>query len=303
MELRHLRYFVAVAEELNIRRAAERLHVSQPPLSRQIHDLEEEVGTQLFVRGQHGVQLTEAGRFFLREAKQILNQSERAVQVAQAAHRGQTGRLDLAFNGAFTDPAFSRAIRVFRKAFPAVELSVRELLTYVQIQELLEKRIDLGYVGLRFTDLEKELAFECVHKGELWVALPPDHALVKQRRVALRDLAGEPFVAPPRSAPAFREIYLNFCRSAGFSPNVVQEGNNPQCMLELVSAGVGVMLVPDVFRRFVSIEVEFRPLSPRLPPLEFHVAWNRSHQSPSLQMFLQTLREAERAESKVATPG
>ena len=296
MELRHLRYFVAVAEELNIRRAAERLHVSQPPLSRQIHDLEAEVGTALFSRSKQGVQLTEAGQLFLKEARQILSQSQRAVELAKAASRGEAGHLELAYTAAFFDPIFTRAIRLFRKRFPTVELRIRELLTYQQIQELMGKHLDLGYVGLRFSELEMELEFECVRKGALWVALPPGHRLARQRRVPLRALAKEAFIAPPRTAPAYRDALVQFCRSAGFTPDVVQEGNNAQCMLELVSAGVGVALVPDTFQRLLAIEVEFRPLAPNPPQLEFHIAWHRDNQSPSLQAFLKILREQLRAE-------
>jgi DNA-binding transcriptional LysR family regulator len=295
MELRHLRYFVAVAEELNVRRAAERLHVSQPPLSRQIHDLEAEVGTRLFVRSRQGMQLTEAGQFFLKEARQILSQSQRALQLAQAAGRGETGRLDLAYHAAFFDPVFTRAVRQFRKGFPSVELRIRELLTYQQIQELLEKRLDLGYVGLRFPELESDLMFQRVHQGALLVALPPDHPFTRRRRISLRSLAKEPFIAPPRVSPAYREALLNFCRLAGFVPEIVQEGNNAQCMLELVSAGVGVALVPDTFQKMRAIEVEFRPLVDRIPPLEFHVGWRRNNQSPHLAAFLQMLNEQLRS--------
>jgi DNA-binding transcriptional LysR family regulator len=296
MELRHLRYFVAVAEELNVRRAAERLHVSQPPLSRQIHDLEFEVGAKLFVRSKHGMQLTEAGRFFLKEARQILAQSQRAVELAQAAGRGEAGQLGLAYTAAFYDPAYVRTMRVFRKRFASVELRIRELLTYQQIQELLENRLDLGYVGLRFAELEKELVFECVRRGALWAALPPGHPLTRQRRVSLRALAREPFIGPPRTSPAYREALLNFCRSAGFVPEIIQEGNNAQCILELVSAGVGVALVPETFKQLLSIEVEFRPLATDLPPLEFYIAWRRDNQSPLLRAFLETLREQLKAE-------
>lgn len=290
MELRHLRYFVAVAEELNVRRAAERLHVSQPPLSRQIHDLEYEVGAKLFLRSKLGVQLTEAGQLFLKEARQILSQSQHAVHLAQAASRGEAGRLELAYSSAFFDTAFTRATRLFRKRFPAVELRIREMLTYQQVQELLERRLDLGYVGLRFLELEKELEFECVRKGGIWVALPPGHPLARQRCVALRALAKEPFIAPPRTAPGYREVMLNYCRSAGFEPEVVQEGNNGHCILELVSAGIGVALVPEMFQQMPSVEVEFRRLTPKLPQLEFHVAWRRDNQSAPLRGFLEILR-------------
>ena len=128
------------------------------------------------------------------------------------------------------------------------------------------------------------------------VALPPGHRLAKQKCVPLRSLAKELFVAPPRTAPAYRDALLDFCRSAGFIPEVVQEGNNAQCMLELVSAGVGVALVPDTFQRLLAIEVEFRPLAPNPPQLEFHIAWHRDNQSPPLQAFLKILREQVQAE-------
>ncbi len=298
MELRHLRYFVAVAEELNVRRAAERLHVSQPPLSRQIHDLESEVGAKLFVRSQHGMQLTEAGRFFLKEARQILSRSERAVHLAQAAGRGEVGRLDLAYCAAFYDPAYARVIRRFRTRFRSVELGIREQLTYQQVQDLLDRRIDLGYLGLRFVELEEELAFECARKSAICVALPPDHPLTKQRQVRVRALAKEPFVAPSRTAPAYRDLLLNYCQSMGFTPEIAQEGNNAQCMLELVSAGVGVALVPDTFRQLLAIEVEFRPLAPKPPALEFHIAWRRDNESPLLKVFLEMLREDLRTETR-----
>jgi DNA-binding transcriptional LysR family regulator len=136
MELRHLRYFVAVAEELNVRQAATRLHLSQPPLSRQIHDLEEEVGTKLFVRSQSGMRLTEAGRTFLKEARSILAQSQRAVQLAQAASRGEAGRLDIAYAVEGFEPVLLRVIRLFRGLFPMVELGIRELRYHQQVQRI-----------------------------------------------------------------------------------------------------------------------------------------------------------------------
>ena len=146
MELRHLRYFVAVAEELNVRQAATRLHLSQPTLSRQIHDLENEVGTHLFVRRQSGMLLTEAGRTFLKEARSILAQSQRAVQLAQAASRGEAGHLDIAYAVEGFEPVLLRVTRLFRRLFPMVELGIREMQYHQQIQELINQRIDIGYV-------------------------------------------------------------------------------------------------------------------------------------------------------------
>src|SRR5260370_18799493 len=218
MELRHLRYFVAGAEELNVRQAAARLHLSQPPLSRQIHDLEDEVGTKLFVRSQSGMRLTEAGGTFLKEARSILAQSQRAVQLAQAASRGEAGQLDIAYAVEGFEPVLLRVIRLFRRLFPMVELGIREMQYHQQVQELIHQRIDLGYVGIRFPALESELGCECVRKAQFLVALPPEHPLAKQRRLRLSALANEKFISIRRTAPAYHSLFVSHCRSAGFIP-------------------------------------------------------------------------------------
>lgn len=291
MELRHLRYFVAVAEELNVRRAALRLHVSQPPLSRQIHDLEAEIGVRLFLRRKRGVELTDAGRLFLGEARQILARAQQAVQLAQSAGRGEAGRLSLAYTAWACDPVFSLAIRRFRQRFPRVELQIQELPSHQQIEELLAKELDAGYVGMSFPELSVDLTFECVRRAALCVALPPGHPLTRSRRLNLRSLAGEPFVSLPVTVPFYREAQFDLCRSAGFTPNVVQQANNAQSLLQLVCAGVGVTIVPEVLQEFLKINVEFRPLPSSLPRFEFHVAWRRDNPSASLGTFLEILRE------------
>lgn len=295
MELRHLRYFVAVAEELNVRRAALRLHVSQPPLSRQIHDLEEEVGVRLFVRQKRGVELTDAGRLFLGEARRILLRTQQAVQLAQSAGRGETGHLSLAYTAWACDPVFPVAIRRFRQRFPRIELQIRELPSHQQIEELLAKELDVGYVGMRFAELSGELIFECIRRAALCVVLPPEHPLTRQRRLNLRSLAAEPFVSLPVTVPFYREAQLDLCRSAGFTPNIVQEANNAQSLLQLVAAGVGISIVPEVLQQFLKIDVEYRPLPASLPRFEFHVAWRRENPSPSLKAFLEILREERRS--------
>ena len=295
MELRHLRYFVAVAEELNVRRAALRLHVSQPPLSRQIHDLEAEIGARLFVRQKRGMQLTDAGRLFLGEARHILLRAQQAVQLAQSAGRGEAGHLSLAYTAWACDPVFPVAIRQFRQRFPRVELQIRELPSHQQIEELLAKELDVGYVGMRFPELRGDLTFEVVRRAALCVALPPGHRLTRQRQLSLRSLADEPFVSLPVAVPFYREAQLDLCRSAGFTPNIVQEANNAQSLLQLVAAGVGISIVPEVLQQFLRIEVEYRPLPSSLPRFEFHVAWRQENPSASLKTFLAILREARQA--------
>ncbi len=298
MELRHLRYFVAVAEELNVRRAAERLHVSQPPLSRQIHDLEDEIGAKLFLRGKRGMQLTEAGKFLLEEARQILGQSERAIRLTNAASRGEAGRLSLAYSAAIFDPAFSRAVRLFRQRFPLVEVAMRELSFSLQLQALLDRQIDIGYVVFGAMQTETDLAFECIRQVATCIALPRDHPLAKRKQLKLQDLAREPFIFPRQSMSTFRAWLLELCRAAGFTPQIVQEGDNAMGILGLVASGGGVAFAPDTGRIFQAMGVEFRALPPATPKFDLHCVWRRDNTSPLVPAFLNILRECARPDDK-----
>src|SRR5258708_10077671 len=299
MELRHLRYFVAVAEELNVRQAATRLHLSQPPLSRQIHDLEDEVGTQLFVRSQTGMRLTEAGRAFWEEAGSILAKSQRGVQLAQAASRGEAGHLNIACSVESFESVLLRVVRLFRRLFPMVEIGIRELQYHQQIQELIHQRIDIGHIPIRFPELESELVSECVWKAPFLVSLPPDHPLAKQRWLSLSALANEKFISIRRTAPAYHSSFASHCRSAGFVPEIArEEADGALSMLGLVSAGFGVAPVPDTFQRILPVEIEFRPLRPSIPTFDFHIAWLRDNRSSLLHAFLEMLREQAHAEAK-----
>ena len=290
MELRHLRYFVAVADEMNFRRAAQRLHVSQPPLSRQIHDLEDELGTKLFDRAKQKLALTPAGEAFLKEARQILSQVQRASQLAKAASRGEAGQLSVAIlppiGGLFLPPA----IRAFRERFPVVDLNVLELAPQAQIMALLDRRIDLGFVPLPVIKLAPDLEFETVREVELMAVLPSGHRLAKQRRLALAKLARDPFVLLNRSAAAMlHDWILNLCREAGFEAQVIKLADSPSSILELVASGFGVSLLPDLFQRYPS-DVVFRPLPPKTPKLQLSLAWRRDNESPLLKAFLEILR-------------
>jgi DNA-binding transcriptional LysR family regulator len=290
MELRHLRYFVAVADELNVRRAARRLHVSQPPLSRQIHNLEDELGTKLFDRSKRKLALTPAGACLLKEAKQILSHVQRAAQVAKAASRGEAGQLTIAIlptiGGLFLPPA----IREFRERFPVVDLDILDLLPREQIAALMERRIDVGFVPLPLVEMNPAIEFELVREVELLVALPPGHRLARQRRLTLRKLAHEPFVMFKRSAAVLlHDWVLNLCREAGFEAQIIKLADGPTSILELVSAGFGVALVPGVFQRFPS-DVVFRPLPPATPKFHLSLAWRRDNESPLLKAFLEILR-------------
>src|SRR5260221_12537548 len=299
MDLRPLRYFVGVAEELNVRQAATRLHLSQPPLSRQIHDLEDEVGTKLFLRSQGGMRLTEAGRTFLTEARSSLAQSQRAVRLAQAASRGEAGQLEIAYTVEGFEPVLLRVIRLFRRLFPMVELGIRELQYHQQVPELISRRIDLGYVGIRFPELESELGFECLWKAPFLVALPPGHPLAKQRRLRLSALANEKFISIRRTAAAYHSRFVSHCRSPGFIPHIApEEPDGALSLLGFVSAGFGVALVPETFQQILPVAVEFRPFRPSIPTFDFHIAWRRDNQSSVLHAFLEMLRKHAHAEAR-----
>jgi DNA-binding transcriptional LysR family regulator len=290
MELRHLRYFVAVADELNFRRAAQRLHVSQPPLSRQIRDLEDELGTKLFDRSRQKLVLTRAGEAFLKEARQILSQTQRAAQLAKAASRGEAGQLGVGIlppiGGLFVPPA----IRVFRERFPLVDLNILELSPQAQIGALMDRRIDLGFVPLPLIERVPDLEFEPIRVVEMMAVLPPGHRLARQRRLTLPQLAQEPFVMLNRSSSALlHEWILSQCRQAGFEVRIGKLADSPLSVLELVSSGFGVSLLPGLFHRF-STDAVFRPLPPVTPKLQLALAWRRDNESPLLKAFMDILR-------------
>lgn len=293
MELRHLRYFVTVAEELNVRRAAQHLHISQPPLSRQIHDLEDELGVKLFDRRKQKLTLTKAGEAFSKEAKQILSHAQRAAQLAKAASRGEAGQLSMAIlppiGGMFLPPV----IRAFRKRYPLVDLNVLELSPQAQVAALMDRRIDLGFVPLPVIPLVPDLVFEPVREVEMKAVLPPGHRLSKRRRLTLQNLAHEPFVLMSRSSAALlHDWILNQCREAGFDAEIAKLADSPLSILELVSAGFGVSLLPDLFQRFLS-DVIFLSLPPATPKFQLSLAWRRDNDLILLRAFLEILRSSK----------
>jgi DNA-binding transcriptional LysR family regulator len=291
MELRHLRYFVGVAEELNMRRASEKLHVSQPPLSRQIHDLEDELGAALFDRSNKRLRLTRAGEFFLKEAKEILSRSRRAAQLVQAVNRGEAGSLVIAYRVPISDMLPTRVLRRCREIFPSMELVIRELTIQEQIMALLESRIDLGYVGFKHQELQDILQFETIRRTEILVALPSGHRLVKKRRLALEELSDQSFVFVERSAsPLAYDWLLGLAENSGFRPDVVQQADTAQNLFRLIAVGCGISLVPDILKCYSLPGVIFRPLKNRIQ-VDWSIAWRKDNKSPMLLTFLTLLRE------------
>ena len=291
MELRHLRYFIAVAEELHFGRAAKRLNIAQPPLSRQIRDLEREIGTPLFDRIPRGVELTPAGRAFLPEARRTLSQAERAQRTAQRAARGEIGRLRVGFVEAATYRGIlPDVLGFFRMHLPDIGISLLEMDPIEQGEAFRDGRIDLGILHSLPADADRWLRAERVYDDALVAAIPGTHELAGRRRVSLGNLGGESFVVFPRyAAPALYDAIIASCRSAGFSPRIVQEAEGWHTLAGLVGAGVGVAFVPQSFTDFERPGVAYLPVRGLAVNVEMSAVWKRGEKSPVRERFVTTL--------------
>lgn len=289
MELRTLRHFVVLADELHFGRAAKRLAMTQPPLSQSIGKLERELGVRLFERTRRKVMLSRAGAAFLDEARATLARAAQAVDVAQRAQRGEVGRLSVGYLAATAYTLLPLILRDFAGGFPGVKLELRELTLPQQIEALL--RGDVGVGLLRPPVAEAELASETVLTEPFVVALPAGHALCALARVPARRLAGEPFIMFPRQPGlVFHDIVMGFCLRSGFAPRVAQEANQTHTVVGLVSAGIGVALVPASTQRIGLPGIAYRPLREAAPRSLTAVAWRRSDASPTVRAFLDVAR-------------
>ncbi len=272
--------FHLVAEELNMRRAAEKLHVSQPPLSRQIRDLEDELEAKLFDRNGRKIRLTTAGEFFLKEAKDILARTRRAAQLVRAVNRGEAGSLVIAYRVPVEGMLPAGVIRKCREIFPSMEVVIKEMTIQEQVIALLESRIDLGYVGFRHQELQGILNFESVRTTDILVALPCGHPLARKRKLRLEDLSGQPFIMVERSASPWPTIgCLALPENPDLSPEVVRQVDTSQNLFRLVAAGFGISLVPDILKCYALPEVVFRPLQIRIR-MDWSIAWRKDNNSP-----------------------
>lgn len=290
MELRHLRYFVMVAEELHFGRAAERLHMTQQPLSQQIYQLEVELGVSLFHRTKRRIQLTNAGKVFFEESRQLLLQAERAIEKARQAARGEIGRLSIGFSGFATYSVLPKVLQTFRQRFPKVELNLEEMSTSVQIQALQEKQIHLGLMIPPVND--KSLVVELLLQEPLVVVLPKTHSLAKESDLVLSALANEPFILVPRHLePGYYDLCISLFQQAGFSPKVVQKASQKQTILGLVSAGMGVSLAPASICNISRAGVVYTNLSAPASKVNLAAVWQQDETSSVLQAFLEVIRE------------
>jgi len=301
MDQRHLRQFIAVAEEHCFSLAAQRLGVTQPALSRQIRKLEEELGVQLFYRTPRRVELTEAGQVFLDEVRQGLLQMDLAMRAARQAGNGEVGRLAIGFVGAATYSVLPPVLRAFLHRFPRVELDLDEMTTGHQLEGLREGRIQLGFlcppVGC------DDLAIEPVLAEAVAVALPRGHRLAGEPRVHLSDLAGEPLlIVRQHLEPALFESVMRLCAEAGVSLNLLQGPNPLHLHLSLVAAGVGFAIVPASVRNLRRPDLVYRPLHPQPARVVLAAAWRPDDSSPVLRSFLAVTRNVTNRASMPSLP-
>lgn len=292
MELRHLHYFVAVAEELNFTRAAARLHTAQPSLSQQIRDLEAEVGAPLFERSKRHVALTPAGAVFLNEARLVLAQATRAVELArQAAHR-QGSALRVGFVPAAEVSIFPRVLPMLRAQFPEVELSFHSLTTAEQTAALLAKRIDVGF--LRPPLDQPELASTVVMNEGLVLVLPADHPLAALPDIPPQSLQGVPFlrINPEQAGHALDTAIQAWLQQLQPEPPVFQEVHNVLTLLSLISMGGGVTLLPEYAEKLTFRNVVTRRLSVPSQSVPLLMAWRSDTPQPMAEAFVQLVRES-----------
>jgi len=263
MELRHLRYFVAVAETLNFTRAAEKLHIGQPPLSQQIQALEAELGVLLFHRTRRRVELTHAGARFLPRAQAILQETNAAADDARRAALGEVGELSIGFTPSLPFASFlPRLIYQYRQRYPEVTLILREMMTQNQLAAVATDELDIGMVRLPDVEVPLEVALRQLLADPLVVVARDDHPLAAQNSVSLSQLRDEPFVMYPASAGTglYRHL-MHLCQDLGFTPNVVQEAREGTTLIGLVAAGFGVSILPGPLSCIQVEGVCYRPLS------------------------------------------
>lgn len=300
-DFRQLRYFVAVAEELSFTRAALRLHLSQPPLSQQIQSLEQDLGVRLLERTKRHVALTEPGRVFLEQARQILAKADEARSEVTAAAAGYSGQLRLAYTVSVSfHPALPQALLRYGQIAPNVRLKLSEMYTEPQFAALLAGEIDVGFVRdepVHALDA-RDLRFDVIDREPLLLALPAGHHLAKRDCLRLAEVAGDAFVSQPRElASTLYDRLVKLAATAGFQPTIAQHAQQINGLLALVAAGLGLALVPASMRTVQLAGISYVSLEDSDAHLLLAVASRASERSPALQQFLATVADT------VATPG
>jgi DNA-binding transcriptional LysR family regulator len=289
MELRHLRYFVAVAEELNFTKAAEKLRLAQPSLTRQIRNLEEELGVRLLNRTKNQVSLTEEGRSFLIDARRLVAQSLESVQAVQRLSRGETGQLNLGYLSKFNFDLLPGTLVEFGRTRPEIAVNLFDMSPAEQLRALEARKIDLGFVGGRPPANHKNLlmlAWECIGQHQLVVALSARHPLAKQSKIKIEDLKPLFFVAMSETTHPGSHAWLNaVCHQAGFTPRILQDVELESDLLSFVADDLGVALAREQIKRLAHPGVVFRPLADPVKA-DYWIAWHRENRSKALHQYI-----------------
>lgn len=294
MEMRQLRYFITVAEELHFGRAAERVNICQPPLSQQIKNLEEELGTQLFLRKHKKISLTDAGTAFLEDAKEILKQVDSAAEKVRGITRGVVGRISMGLVLPAMDTFLPDAIRVFRLQNPMVEIQLLEMGTMGQLTALMAGHIHMGVVRL-FQHNTKGLMIERIVEEPYVLAVPSEHRFASLDTVQLGSLDGEPIIFfPRRFHPALHDRIIACFSAAGCTPVVAQETTTKFTSIALVAAGLGLALVPASTRKQGRPGVVYLDISGELPMVELSLVWREETDSQALRNLVDTIRAVGR---------
>ncbi|MFO1107967.1 MAG: LysR family transcriptional regulator [Bradyrhizobium sp.] len=303
MDLRQLRYFVAVAEERSFTTAARRLNLSQPPLSQQIQALEASLGTRLFYRTSRRVELTPAGAALLARAWTIQQQIKAAEEEVRSVGAGLVGTLDIGATGSVLRGGLADLLAVYRREAPSVRMTVHEQAPSLQIAALLEGTTNICLI--RSAPTEHGLANELAWKEEVVVALPRIHPLARRTRIALSDLAGEDHVVLQPESSDFAHYIQKCCIDAGFLPRASQQVVDAQSVPSLIAAGFGVSLVPQSIARFTTEEIAFRPIRPSPPSADVYLVYRKDEASAVVHNFITLARRflgARSAPAATAAP-
>lgn len=289
VELRHLRYFVAVAEELHFGRAAQRLGIVQPALSKQIVALERELGVPLFIRTKRAVSITEAGQALYEEARNILQRAGHAAETAKLTDAGALGNLAIGFIGPAMWNILPALMRQHRDRVPGIHFRLHELSSDVIVEQIRDGILDVGFI--RPFGHDEAVEIRTVLREPFAIVVPEGHPLARQEVVDLADAAKETFVLVSRKqSPGYFDQCLALCQSYGFSPLVIEEGNTGGAMFGMVAAGLGVTLVPATSDVVQWPQIAFRPLTKSEPLVDLAIAYRRDDDGPSLAAFLETVK-------------
>jgi DNA-binding transcriptional LysR family regulator len=291
MELRHLRYFVAVAQEENVSRAALKLHVSQPALSRQIRDLEEEIGFLLLERNAKSVRLTEAGRVFLAEARAVLERVEAAVRVAREVADG-SGELHIGYAPSLTARMLPGTLRAFHAELPRVRVKLHDLSTEEMVTGLREKNLQIAFVVQPTKAMLRDLRFEQLTRDPMRLAVAPNHPLARKREVTLAEAAREPLITYGRKDyPEYHECLRALFRQARLKPDIAEEHESVSSLIAAVEAGSGVAFVAQSVECVAGVRLKLLPLSPPLEPLVIGAVFLKTALSTPAQRFLELAKK------------